>query len=336
MRKVFTAKKNFTQFFPLKSESLFDVCCIVSLIGIWPRFIEPNLVNIKKLGIEIPTLPPLLNGFKILQISDLHIKNSSSALFFQKVSALIKKNKPDVIAITGDLICVGRLENQELLKDFLNSLSAPYGIYAVFGNHDYDEYVSINTEGEYDVIKKETSLFSLVFSRFFTSISLKKFVTHSARQTKPHKELISLLSKTPLQILHNETIQIPIQDTFLNLTGLGEYITGKCLPDVAFKEYDLRFPGIVLSHNPDSYPLLKDFPGDLILCGHTHGGQVNLPWISKKITLMENPQLEKGLHHLEKKFIYINRGLGAPLRFRLFAPPEITLFSLKSPQQALK
>ena len=65
------------------------------------------------------------------------------------------------------------------------------------------------------------------------------------------------------------------------------------------------------------------------MCGHTHGGQVNLPWFWKKFTLMENPQLKRGLVRMLDKWIYINRGVGSIMQFRWFAKPEILLLTLE-------
>jgi len=120
-----------------------------------------------------------------------------------------------------------------------------------------------------------------------------------------------------------------IKDACLNVCGLGEYSLNKCCPEIAFKTYDVNSPGIVLAHNPDSMPMLMDFPGDIILCGHTHGGQINLPWFWKKFTLLENMQFKKGLFQIHNKWLYVNRGVGSVMPFRWFALPEIALITLE-------
>ncbi len=146
---------------------------------------------------------------------------------------------------------------------------------------------------------------------------------------KYNEVLENLIKKTPFKLLKNESKRVPIRNSFLNVTGLEEYVTGKFNPSQAFQNYDKNYPGIVLAHNPDGVPSLLNFPGDIILCGHTHGGQVNLPWLWKKFTLMENPELKRGLIKKNGQWIYVNRGLGSVMQFRWFAIPELLFLTLE-------
>jgi predicted MPP superfamily phosphohydrolase len=105
-------------------------------------------------------------------------------------------------------------------------------------------------------------------------------------------------------------------------------MTGNCQPQEAYGDYDMRLPGIILSHNPDSYDVLEHYPGDVLLFGHTHGGQVNLPYLWKRVTPLKNKVFKSGLFHIDNRYLYVNRGLGATFPFRWFAPPEIALLEL--------
>src|ERR1700722_3315000 len=104
-------------------------------------------------------------------------------------------------------------------------------------------------------------------------------------------------------------------------------MAGRFKPDLAFKDYNPAYTGIVLAHNPDCGPELKNYPGDVILSGHTHGGQINLPWLWKRFTLMKNMQYKRGLWKIGNKFMYVNRGIGSVMKFRWFAIPEILLLT---------
>lgn len=317
------------------SDLLWDLWCLVSIVGIWPRYIEPNLLSTTRLSIKIANLPTALNQFKILQFSDLHLNSQISASFLKRLARKIRQLSPDLIVFTGDFICCSQLKEKEHLKSFLSSLKAPYGCYASLGNHDYDAYVSVNEAGDYDVREDGASSIKKGLKRLFLQLPLTKTITARARNVPLNEELLALLKQTPFKLLHNISEVIPIKDSALNLCGLGEYTLGRCQPEIAFKNYDPRYPGIVLSHNPDSIALLKDYPGDLLLCGHTHGGEVNLPGIVNALTLMENPELKRGLKtfkDLEKnreKLLYINRGIGSEMPFRWFALPELSLFTLE-------
>lgn len=314
-----------------KSNSPFfwDLFCAASLLGIWPRFIEPNLIFTTDLKLAIQDLPRDLNGFKILQISDIHLNHNFSEAFLNKLIKKCAALKPDLIALTGDFICFSDLQKPERLKKLLQNLQAPFGCYAVLGNHDYASFVSINEAGDYDVINPfSSSSLSRAFSRLTESTTLTKVTTERAQQTPFHSELIALIEETPFKLLHNSTITIPVKQTKLNICGLGEYCLKKNDAAQAFQNYDDKYKGIILIHNPDGVPSLKDYPGDVILTGHTHGGQVNLPWMWKKFTLLENRQFKKGLVKMGHQYVYINRGLGSILPFRWFSPPEILLLTL--------
>lgn len=310
---------------------LWDCWCVASIVGIWPRFIEPNLIQNTKISLKIPSLSQALSGLKILHFSDLHLHTEVTEFFLNRVIQKVHQIAPDLIVFTGDFLCFSHLQEKERLKNFLKNFSAPYGCYAVLGNHDYEQPVSVNSQGEYDVVSTSPSVLSKGFSRLLSDTKLAKQVTPAARAVGLHQELIDLLKDTPFQLLNNVCKQIKIKNTSLNLCGLGEYMLGKCQPQEAFKSYDPRYPGIILTHNPDSIPLLMDFPGDLILCGHTHGGQINLPWFWKKFTLLENKKYKKGLFHLKNnKWVYVSRGIGGTFPFRWFAIPELGLITLKS------
>lgn len=310
----------------LLTEGLWNLWCLVSVVGIWPRFIEPNIVQISRLKISLNGV----KGIRLVHISDLHYGSHLSKFFQQKIIKRVKTLSPDVIVFTGDFLCYAKTEYLNDIQEFLNHFQAPYGCFAILGNHDYAEFISVNDQGHYDVVKVESSTIVRGFKRIFAPPKLTGEITHKARSVKMNEPLLFMLKKTPFKLLHNETIQLSIRQQIFNLTGLGEYSLGKCDAEEAFKNYDYNHPGIVLTHHPDSIKILKDFPGDLILSGHTHGGQINLPWLWKKFTLMENMNLIKGLVSLLNKKIYINRGLGSVMHFRWFSLPEILLIQTES------
>lgn len=320
------------------SHRLWDIFCFTSIVGIWPRFIEPKLIGTTSLNLPIHNLPSALNGFKILQFSDLHLNPEMSDHFLEKLIKKIDFLQPDLIVFTGDFLCYSRMIDPARLGALLKRFHAPYGCFAVLGNHDYDECVSINAKGEYDIIQPVSSSLGRAFSRLNETVHLTKTITERAKHVPMNKELLDLLEKTPFKLLHNASVTIhvnletAVQDAKLNLTGLGEFMLGKFDAEAAFKNFDKNYPGIVLLHNPDGMPHLKNYPGDVVLCGHTHGGQVNLPWMWKKFTLLENMQFKKGLKKINGKWMYINRGIGSVLPFRWFSRPEILLLTLEQSQ----
>lgn len=319
---------------PRRNFSLANLCwdawCCLSVVGIWPRYIEHKLLTSSYLNLKIPHLPEELNGLRIVQFSDLHLHPKVSDGFLQKIQNKIKAFQPDLIVFTGDFLCFSLLRDLERLEQFFSSLRAPYGCYAILGNHDYNEFVSINEAGEYDVLNASTGSIGRVLKKLWTHTNLAKKTTERALKVKSNDTLENLLKKTAFQLLKNTSTLIPIKNTFLNLVGLEEYSLGRCNPSKAFQKVNVQYPSIILTHNPDSVPLLLKYPGDVILSGHTHGGQVNLPWLWKKFTLMENPDLKRGLKKIQDKWLYVNRGVGSVIQFRWFAVPEILCLTLET------
>lgn len=312
------------------TECLWDAWCILSGIGIWPRYIEPHLLEVTRLILPIPHLPSNLTGLKILHFSDLHWSSQFPSSLQKKLIRKVNALQPDLILYTGDFLCRSVLEDQERLKFTLESLKAKIGCFAILGNHDYARFVTVNEQGDYDV--EEPSNSSIVgkgFKRLFSSAPLTKRITTRVQQVGLHEELIHLLEQTPFQLLNNTTKLVAYQGSWMNICGLEEYTLGRFNPDKAFKNYNVHYPGIILSHNPDTLEILKHYPGDLILSGHTHGGQVNLPGLWKRFTRMENLQFKQGLKKLGKKWAYINRGISSVMKFRWFAAPELTLITLQ-------
>jgi predicted MPP superfamily phosphohydrolase len=310
------------------SQKLWDLWCILSVIGIWPRFIEPSLIKTTWLKLYLSNLPDELRKLTILQFSDFHFHSTLPRSFTTKLCNKVSNLKPDLIVFSGDILCYSNLEDKERLKQFLNSFHAPYGCYAVLGNHDYQESVSINSQGDYDIVKHPSSSILKGFKRLYRSTEITKKVTERARNVDLHGELIELLKQTPFELLHNETKVVKIKNAFLNICGVGEHMLDRCHPEIAYQNYKVHFPGIILAHNPDCLPKLANYPGDVILCGHTHGGQINLPWLWKSFTLMEDARFKRGLHKVKDKWMYVNRGIGGVMPFRWFSLPELLFLTL--------
>lgn len=314
-------------FSKLKNSAFYwDLFFISSVVGIWPRFIEPRLLFSTQVKLKISKIP----NVRITQISDLHFHEEMPDKFLKKIERKVNSEKPNFIFFTGDFICRSRLNDSARLKTFLNSLKPSHGKYAVLGNHDYESYVTINQEGDYDILEENKTPLNRGLKRFFKQQSLTARSTTRAKELASHKELTDLLLECGITILENSSTEAAVDRMNFNIVGLGEHMLEKARPAEAFSLCDPLLPTIVLVHNPDAIPKLADYPGNLILSGHTHGGQVNLPWIGNKVCLLENPAYKRGLFYENGKWIYVSRGLGGTTSLRFFSPPEITTFHLES------
>ena len=308
---------------------LWDCMCVLSVVGIWPRFIEPFLLKRSYLKLNVPLLSQEFQGLKIAQLSDLHWKCFFPESLKSKLIKKIQEFQPDFIFFTGDFICKSKLEDPDGLKRFLNEFQASYGCYAVLGNHDYSEFVSVNDSGDYDIENRDSSDIFRGLKRLFFNRNLTGKKKERIKNIQCHRDLENLIKETPFKLLKNQSEDVVYKGTKINICGLEEYSTGRFNPQIAFKEYKNEYPGIILTHNPDSFVALKDYPGDLLLAGHTHGGQVNLPGIWKRLILLENIEFKRGLKKVGNKWGYINRGISSIMNFRWFSIPEVTLIILE-------
>ena len=305
---------------------LWDIGCIVSIAGIWPRFIEPYLLLVSKHKVVLPLLPPALSGMRVLHFGDMHFREGMSSRFVRKVCRRIMNLSPDLILFSGDLLTYSQLETPQLAAEFFRNISAPFGIFACLGNHDYAEYSSLDSQGR-AVIGARTHPIIQGFRRLFHI----KNCCGSKILSSPlpmQRDLLQLYSDHGVTLLHNETVRIGSGTSKINLTGLGDVTSGHCEPEIAFRGWDHRLPGIVMAHSPDCYPSLRGFPGDIVLFSHTHGGQVNVPGVWQGISPMKNKTMKSGIYRRDGRTISVTRGVGSTFPFRLFSPPELVLIEL--------
>jgi predicted MPP superfamily phosphohydrolase len=129
------------------------------------------------------------------------------------------------------------------------------------------------------------------------------------------------LKSRGITILNNTNRVVKINNTEINLCGIDDYYTRSYRLDSAFNGIDGRNFTVLLSHAPDIIFKYKDIPADLILSGHTHGGQVRLPFIGALVAPGQGffPKYNKGLYKLDNRtLLYIDSGVGTtavPIRF---------------------
>lgn len=141
-------------------------------------------------------------------------------------------------------------------------------------------------------------------------------------------EISSLLNSEEIRILRNEKILL----NELNFIGFDDYWSPNFKPSKVMTSYNPEIANLVLCHNPDACDddIWKGYKG-WILAGHTHGGQVKLPWLPAPIIPVKNKKYSAGEIDLEDgRTLYINRAIGHSFQVRFNVRPEITIFELEN------
>ena len=142
--------------------------------------------------------------------------------------------------------------------------------------------------------------------------------------------LKSILEKSGIKVLDNENIKLEREGEYIWLLGVNDIQTNHHNLPKALQGVDNFSIRILLSHTPEIIDDLKTGDADLILAGHTHGGQVKIPGIRASwIPTKYHGKYARGLFKVKGAYMYVNRGIGnkkLPMRFN--SRPEITLIKL--------
>lgn len=135
------------------------------------------------------------------------------------------------------------------------------------------------------------------------------------------------LEDAGIRVLHNRADVIEIGDRKIQIVGLGDLWAEEADPAEAFRGCR-NFPTVVLAHNPDTKDLIAGYPWQLMLSGHTHGGQVVLPLIGPCFAPVRDRRFIAGLYEWQGRRLFITRGVGNIYGFRFSCRPEVSILEL--------
>jgi len=271
---------------------------ILAFLGF--SFERRNNVKIEHLTLEFSSLPPAFDNFRIVQISDLHASFWVGKNTLAQVVKEVNEIEKDLLVITGDIITGS-------VNDFWKR-------WMPFTGKDYIPVVA-------DVL-----------GRLNTGKKLAVLGNHDQWDGKETEQrLVKNLAGIDIQVLRNRSEKLTRSGESIFIAGTDDcwfsYNFKKAMKHVPEKNFK-----IMLSHNPDvRTDIEKSADVDLTLCGHTHGGQVAIPLVSHHfIPINEPDRYISGLVKETYGYTYVNRGIGTLVfPFRLAAPPDITVFTLK-------
>lgn len=322
---------------PYCSDFFTDFLCVCSILGIWPRFIEPRLLSKTTLELEFENLPKDFDGFTLVHLSDLHLSSKLTDSLLQKVQKELEDFKPDLIIFTGDFICHSKIEQKKRLLQTLQKWRSVAPVLACAGNHDYERYVT-QRSGLAKVNSKPRPFLLRALGRLFFEREIPSPQSYLPQNLNLLPELQKIIKDADIQLLHNQAHRLSKGASELFVIGLEDLWTrgGAFInfnKDFSKQMQDLKDKNsltLVLCHNPDMIELLQKFPPSLVLSGHTHGGNISLPWVLGRIKTVKNEKRLRGLSHENNHLLYVNRGLCSPYPLRLFSTPEITKIFLRT------
>lgn len=282
------------------------VIAIVAFLAMWwGALVNRFRIDVREVDFEFPHLPAAFDGFRIVQISDLHVGTyGDDDRFMRKLVGVINGLHPDAVMFTGDIV---NRHSSELAPfvDALSGIEAPYGVFSILGNHDYGDYADWPSEA--DKAADVAALCAMQESMGWKLLLNQTEFIHSGRDS--------------IAVIGVENIGDPPFRIYGSLPkaypGVGDSVSK-----------------ILLSHNPahwtDSISDHDDVNIALTLSGHTHAMQIEVAGLSpasmRYATWGGMYGDETGRHAL-----YVNIGVGTVgMPMRLGATPEITLITLKA------
>ena len=140
-----------------------------------------------------------------------------------------------------------------------------------------------------------------------------------------------VLSSAGVTLLHNQAVdfETPHQGK-IRIVGLGDWNEGDEAPQLCMKPAGEEPTAVLLlSHDPESRWLLRQYDWDLMLSGHTHGGQLGIPFTDRYVSFRSS--MPAGLYTFEgERRVYVSRGVGSIWNMRFFCPPEINIIEIGS------
>lgn len=248
--------------------------------------VEPYLVRVNEVVVSDADVPEGFNGKKIAFVSDVHCGKLFSPDRVRSVVSLTNALEPDVIVLGGDYVFLAGEDIGECMSA-LGGLSAPLGVYAVFGNHDAWENIPF--------MRKTCEEYWIKF-------------------------------------IDNKGVWVGSDGARIRLGGVGDLWTNTQNLSATTNPVAEEDFVVLLSHNPQYADELNTSLVDLLLSGHTHGGQIlPLRLIAPYMSGRLKQTFISGVYETEKTKIIVSNGVGTvflPIRF--MSRPEVVLVTLKT------
>jgi uncharacterized protein len=256
---------------------------------VYAQGIEPRWFEIKKIDVQIAGLDPVFEGYKIVQLTDLHARSGvMDRQRLEQVARIANQQQPDLIALTGDYITLYTdRAAEEMLTNAFSQLKAKDGAVAIMGNHERGQVGNV-------------------------------------------VPITNLLQHSNITLLNNAVHSINRSGHLLNIAGVDDVWMNMANLPVTIAQLPKTGTNILLAHEPDfgDIAAATNLFG-LQLSGHSHGGQITLPFFPK-VTAMWAKKYINGLYQIGSMQLYVSRGVGTTgkIQARFNCRPEIAVIIL--------
>ena len=297
-RAIFRRLHKPTAFSPSRRRALrYGLCApvIAMAVSLYGNRIERMDIVDRNFDIPIKNLPPELNGFKIAQISDVHLGAYFSLERLESLLERIAAAKPDILVITGDIFDDNSMNEKavRLIDSFTDKFR--YGIYYCHGNHEHFRGIEH-------------------IEQLLAKSKIHTLINSSARVTA--NLYVLGVDYPPAAPIMKSGGRGDMDDKFS--AQMNEYL------DRALTGVPYDATTVLLAHHPEFFDHAANKKIPLTLAGHTHGTQI---W---GVHLLGFFKYTRGMFQRDNSFLYVNAGCGSWFPFRLGCPPEISWFTLRA------
>ena len=270
---------------------LIVIVLLISSILLYSRFVATKGLKVKEYKVVNTKITNSYHGIKVVQLSDVHYGSTINEKELNNIVDKINEINPDIVVLTGDLIDNRIPFDKDVIISCLSKITAKLGKYAISGNHDLPL-------DDYNYIVKESG---------FTNLDNTY-------------DLIYNKSSEPIII---SGIGYSEEDVGIKTEQFDKYIS-------ELKADDIKpIYSILLVHEPDMVDNLDLNKYDLVLAGHSHGGQVRLPFVGALYTPDGAKNYYDEYYKINNTDLYISSGLGTSMyKFRLFNKPSINFYRI--------
>jgi uncharacterized protein len=252
-------------------------------------------ISVERHTIRLNRLPDSFHGLKVVQISDFHYAEFTEPYFIQDIVDRVNRLKPDVVFLNGDYVTDGSLFS----------------------------HARITHQFAYNCTE--------ILSKIQCPLRYAVLGNHDSTFAEP--AVIDALKVNKITLLNNRYEPLERDGRRLWIGGTGDALLRKMRLDDAIPHGSRRDnePVLLMVHEPDVLPLVASRNVDLMLSGHTHGGQIRFPFVPPTHLPPLGRKYVEGIFRLGPTQLYVNRGIGTVnLPFRFNCPPEIAVLTLEA------